>query len=296
MNKGYLYFLTSMIGLPFCDYFAQILLKHSYDLYEIGLGRFFIQTLLIILIMLYMKLPMLITFTRDLIPKMIMAVSWIGLTIGFYESLKYTSISIALSILFTAPLLTIISSAVILKQPISKNNIIACIFGLIGTLIIVRPASDDFNVGALYSLIGAVSFSAMLIVSHKYKKVNPYETQLFSASFSVIFYLMLIKFTVGEILIPTDFDFIKNIIPLGLLGGVFYALVQISHKYNTSQQLAPLQYIEIVSALLIDYFLVGIIPDFTTWLGISMILMSGLIITVKIKHNFLSLIYLKFKL
>ena len=47
MNKGYLYFLTSMIGLPFCDYFAQILLKHSYDLYEIGLGRFFIQTLLI---------------------------------------------------------------------------------------------------------------------------------------------------------------------------------------------------------------------------------------------------------
>ena len=85
MNKGYLYFLTSMIGLPFCDYFAQILLKQSYDLYEIGLGRFFIQTLLIILIMLYMKLPMLITFTRDLIPKMIMALSWIGLTIGFYR-------------------------------------------------------------------------------------------------------------------------------------------------------------------------------------------------------------------
>lgn len=67
--------------------------------------------------------------------------------------------------------------------------------------------------------------------------------------FSMLFYLILIKLTVEKILIPIDFDFVKNII-----------------------------------------------PDFITWLGISMILISGLIITRKIRYNFLSLIYLKFKL
>jgi len=147
---NYLYFLTSMIGLPFCDYFAQVLLKHGYDLYEIDLGRFFIQALLIILIMLYLKLPLSRTFTKDFMPKTLMAISWIGITIGFYESLKYTPASITLSILFIASLITIISSVVILKQSISKNNIVACIFGLIGTLIIVCPVSDDFNIVPLY--------------------------------------------------------------------------------------------------------------------------------------------------
>ncbi len=66
---------------------------------------------------------------------------------------------------------------------------------------------------------------------------------------------------------------------IGLISFAGHGLVVSAFQRGSASMLAPLQYIEIVSATLFGYLVFSNFPDGPTWLGIALIISSGLYIT-----------------
>jgi drug/metabolite transporter (DMT)-like permease len=71
---------------------------------------------------------------------------------------------------------------------------------------------------------------------------------------------------------------------LGLLAALGHYLIIKSFEYTQASILAPYGYTEIITASLIGYFAYGDFPDSYTWIGISVIVASGLYISLREQH------------
>ena len=64
----------------------------------------------------------------------------------------------------------------------------------------------------------------------------------------------------------------------GTLGHFFLIL---SLKFADASKLAPLGYFEIVTNIIIGYYFFGDFPDFWIWLGLIIIISSGIYISIR---------------
>src|SRR5690606_10972594 len=93
-------------------------------------------------------------------PRMQLArgLSLVGITLLFFTGLKYIPLAEATAVMFTAPLLVTMASA-LLGEKVSKGQWLAVVFGLAGVLIIVRPGGALFTPAILLPFGGAICFT-----------------------------------------------------------------------------------------------------------------------------------------
>ena len=66
---------------------------------------------------------------------------------------------------------------------------------------------------------------------------------------------------------------------IGLIASVAHLFIIISSKYADASKLAPLGYTEIITNILISYYYFNELPDNWTYLGLFIIVLSGLYIS-----------------
>jgi len=68
------------------------------------------------------------------------------------------------------------------------------------------------------------------------------------------------------------------------LAAVGHLLIVLAFRMANASLLAPLQYVEIVGATVLGYFMFGDFPDALKWLGIAIIISSGLYLYFRERH------------
>ncbi len=96
-----------------------------------------------------------------------------------------------ISIEFTMPIWTAILAALFIGERINRWKIIAIVLGLIGVLVIVRPAVESVSQGQLYSLVAAIGFSISVILV---KSMTRTESVV-----RIIFWMMVVQAVIGAI-------------------------------------------------------------------------------------------------
>jgi drug/metabolite transporter (DMT)-like permease len=153
--------------------------------------------------------------------------------------------------------------------------------GLFGTCIIVRPGLLEIGLGSILALGAGISYGCYLIATRKLaNSAPPLVTLLFTALVGTIIFSALVP---SYWQTPTDTDFIL-MLALGLLAAIGHYLIIKSFEYAQASVLAPYGYTEIITASLIGYFAFGDFPDYYTWIGISIIITSGIYISVRERH------------
>ena len=71
------------------------------------------------------------------------------------------------------------------------------------------------------------------------------------------------------------------IFAIGVLATVGHLMVVMAFRLASASILAPFQYLEIVTGALIGYWLFGDFPDALKWLGIAIIISSGIYLFVR---------------
>ena len=66
---------------------------------------------------------------------------------------------------------------------------------------------------------------------------------------------------------------------IGLIASVAHLFLILSLKYSDASKLAPLGYTEIITNILISYYYFNELPDNWTYLGLFIIVLSGLYIS-----------------
>jgi drug/metabolite transporter (DMT)-like permease len=109
--------------------------------------------------------------------------------LGWFFALTLIPLGQVVSIEFTMPIWTAILAASFLGEQLTVGKIAAVLLGLIGVIVIVRPATGEINPGQLIALAAALGFGVSIVMM---KSLTRTESAL-----RIIFWMLVIQSAVG---------------------------------------------------------------------------------------------------
>jgi len=274
---------SAMLIVPVMDIIAKYLSSSIHPL-EVTFGRFVFQFLVsLVFALILLRLPRpggqqpVVNFLRGILLA--------SASLCFFIAVKYMSVATAISIFFVEPMILTILAALILKEPVGPRRIGAIAVGLAGALIILRPNLAEIGLVSLLPVATAVLFSFYLLLNRLYPVRDDLLTIQLSAGLAGSLYLgaILLAATtleLGDVVFVWPNAWQVGLLALiGLISFCAHGLVVAAFQRGSASLLAPLQYLEIVSATLFGFLVFADFPDLLTWVGISLIVGSGLYIT-----------------
>ncbi len=266
----------AMLFAPFMDMFAK-LLTETMSPGAIGLGRFLAQSLIL--------LPFVLALGQWRRP------SWLHLLAGCFlgaallsitAALKHMPIPNALAIFFVEPLILTLMSAAILGEKLGWRRLAAVTVGLVGALIVIRPNWAAFGPAAVYPLITAVCFAGYLLITRVMTQQGgrvalQFWIGVFAMGALAVVTLVGDHFGAPALVLswPGQWELLL-LACMGLLAAVSHQLIANAFARAEAGALAPLQSLEIITAVLIGWFVFGDFPDRLTWAGTVIIIGAGI--------------------
>lgn len=204
-------------------------------------------------------------------------------TLVFFTTLTYLPQAEATAINFLAPLIVLSVAPWVLKEPPRISRWIACGVAFVGVLIIIRPGGGLHPMGVLFGLLTACCFAAQFIATRRVATDNPYTSLIWSGAVGTLCLTLALPFTLQAALPVLRELSLGNwalLISTGLSGALGHLLQIGAYRNAAASTLAPFVYLQIVSATAVGWLFWDHFPDGLTWLGIGIIIASGVVIGV----------------
>lgn len=271
----------ALLLLPAIDALAKGLTDEM-PAVEISFGRFFFHFLFLTAVSRLTGWRWSLQWRRPilLLPGLMMALA----TLSIFAAFRYLPLAEALAIFFVEPLILTLLAAVLLHERIGWRTLTACITGFAGTLLVVRPNFLEFGWPALFPFVTAISFAFYMILNRRLVAgYTPIEVQIHTgATASVVLAIALIATalfggTTPAPVIPDAGQWLR-LAGIGAIGTLGHFMISVALQRSSASVIAPLQYLEIVSATFLGLVFFGEFPDAIAWLGIAIIVASGLFV------------------
>ena len=207
-----------------------------------------------------------------------------GMLASLISAFAVMPIATAIAIFFVEPLLLTLLAGPLLGEPPGPRRLAAVAIGLLGALVVIRPGGADFGPATLLPLVAATCYALNMVVLRKASAHTPVlklqcGATLVAAGISLLAMGALAIF--GEVRLPlTTLPGWSwwAIAASGLCAALSFALIGEAFRRTEARALASFQYLEILGATAMGYVVFGDFPDAATWLGVAIILGSGLYI------------------
>ena len=183
------------------------------------------------------------------------------------------------AITFTAPMFLTVLAMLFLHERIHAYRWTALAAGFAGVLIMVGPhlSFGSGSLGVALSL-GAAVFSAVAMMFLRSMSGSGGEHAI-----TITFYFSLTSMAVAALTavggwpMPTGSQW-GFIVLIGVLGVLGQLLMTWSYRYAEASMIAPLDYTNLLFAVLYGYFFFGESPHVSMWIGAPLVIAAGLII------------------
>lgn len=249
----------------------------------VTLGRFMVQAALMAPIITLMRLDWRMSRRAFWLTLARAAVN-IGSTYTFVAAVKVMPIADALAIVFVEPFIILLIGKLVLTEQVGPRRLGAAVVGFIGALFVIQPSFAQFGAVALYPLGTALFFALYILITRALSRdMHPVTMQMHTAlaATAICLPLLALGTALGEealALTPPQGIFWLWVFCVGLAATISHMAMTYALKWAPSSTLAPLHYLEIVTATLFGYLVFGDFPNWLTWIGISIIIGSGLYI------------------
>ena len=262
--------------VPVMDAFAKHL-SSSMDVLQITWGRYFFTLIFTLSLMLIFYRKSLV-WTKKPFLQLIRGLIFVFSTYLFFYAISEISLPKALTLAFVAPICVTALSPFFLKEQVGIKRWLAVFLGFFGTLVVIRPGLIEFNLATFAALGCGICYGFYLIITKKLSSSdNPLLTLLLSG---IVGTIIISPFLPSIWINPTSNQCILLII-IGLIASVAHLLLILSLKYADASKLAPLGYTEIITNIIISYYFFNELPDNWTYLGLFIIVISGLYVSKK---------------
>ena len=282
--RGMALMIVAMLILPIMDGIAKLLsTQYGVTPGQVTFGRFLVQACLLAPII------VLLLGVRGLLPKKLMVNLMRGAIMGtavllFFTALRYMPIADAIAVFFIEPFILTILSVLFLKEVVGWRRTLAMIAGFLGALLIVQPSYAVFGPVSLLPMGTALLFAIYLLITRKVAGDDNPLTMQFAAGVGgsiTLFAIMMLGNTLGveNLSTPDVPEFGIRwvlIFSLGALAAGGHLMVVQAFRMASASILAPFQYLEIIGATIIGFALFGEFPDAVKWVGIAIIVSSGI--------------------
>ncbi len=194
----------------------------------------------------------------------------------FLNGLRFNPLAINTAIAFASPLIITALAVPFLGESVGWRRWGAILVGFGGVLVIVRPIGESINLYALLPLATAVTGAFQDIITRRISDTESALSVLFCST--TLTMLVAACFLLdGTWRLPTLFDFYLLILT-GLLSGAAHYLLIETFVLAEAAVVAPFRYSALVWGLLIGFFVWSDVPTSSDWLGIVLIVGSGIYI------------------
>jgi drug/metabolite transporter (DMT)-like permease len=181
----------------------------------------------------------------------------------------------ALTLAFVAPLVTTALSPILLGEKVGIKRWSAVIVGFIGSLVVIRPGFIEFNLATVAALGTGCLYGVYLIITRKLHSTdNPLLTLLLTGVVGVVVSTFFVPIVWVN---PTNIQWLWLSI-MGIFACLGHILLIYSLRYSDASKLAPFGYFEIITNIILGYYVFKDFPDLWTFLGLFIIISSGIYI------------------
>ena len=272
--KAITFNLLAWVMLPIMDGFAKYL-SSDLPVLQITWARYFFTVAFTLPIMFFF-------FKKNLVwtdkPKLQLIRGLILLTanVCFFYSISIISLAKALTLAFIAPLIVTAFSPIFLGEKVGFRRWSAVIIGFIGSMVVIRPGFVEINLASLAALGTGVMYGFYLIITRKLSSSdNPLLTLLLTGVVGAI----IISFVMPFVWIKPTLNQWSMMAAIGIFACIGHLFIILSLKYADASKLAPFSYFEIVTNIIIGYYFFSDFPDKWTFLGLFIIILSGIYIS-----------------
>ena len=272
--KAIIFILLAGVMLSIKDGFAKFL-SSDLPVLQITWARYFFTVAFTLPIMFFF-------FRKNLVwtdkPKLQLIRGLILLTANllFFYSISIISLAKALTLAFIARLVVTAFSPIFLGEKVGFKRWSAVIIGFIGSMVVIRPGFVEINLASLAALGTGVTYGFYLIITRKLSSSdNPLLTLLLTGVVGAI----IISFVMPFVWIKPTLNQWSMMAAIGIFACVGHLFIILSLKYADASKLAPFSYFEIVTNIIIGYYFFSDFPDKWTFLGLFIIILSGIYIS-----------------
>lgn len=204
-----------------------------------------------------------------------------GATACFFTGLANLPLPASASILFLAPLILTLLGGVVLRERLTLRKVALCLAGFPCVLLIIRPGFDGFKWDALYPLAAAFLFAFYFLLTRLASgQGSPLSMHVMAAVSGTValaawLYAGLAISDRPQIVWPTTIPAWISIASLGVISTIAHMAIIVAFARAPASVLAPLNYLEIVSATALSFIVFRTFPDVWTVIGALLIMAIG---------------------
>jgi drug/metabolite transporter (DMT)-like permease len=201
----------------------------------------------------------------------------LGATLSFVFAVRYLPLANAVAILYIYPFLVALLSPWLLAERASPAAWLGVVCGFAGVLIVMRPDLGVLNVGTIAAIATGVFYAFHIIITRKLANAAP---ALVSNSYMALVAFVLISPLAWVLWQPVSLKQAAILFVMGAVNAVAHLLIINAFARASAPALAPFTYAEIVAAIGWGILFFADIPDAITFIGIAVIIASGVIVSL----------------
>ena len=200
----------------------------------------------------------------------------------FFTALSISPIAKVTALGFTAPIFMAILAVLVLGERFRIYRWSAIFLGFVGMLIILRPGLVAIDTGALLVTGSAALWAVAMIII---KIQSRTESSLTIVAYMGIF---LGVFSIAPALWvwqPFGLKTLGLMMLIGLFGSIAQMAISQSLKETDPTALMPFDFLKLIWTAMIGAWFFAEIPDIYTWIGATVIFLSGLFIAFRERNS-----------
>ncbi|NTE81375.1 DMT family transporter [Agrobacterium tumefaciens] len=283
--KGMTIMAGCMLVLPVMDAIAKYMaVSGGMSPAQVTFYRFFFQVLCTLPLLLVVSHRALFSAKRPWM-NCLRGVLHASASLMFFAAVKYMPLADVFAIYFVEPFMLTMMSALFLGDKVGWKRWTAIAVGFGGALIVIQPSFEIFGWTSLLPVACAFLYTLYLFLNRAIGDADsPLVMQTMSGIAGTVF--MGAALFAGDALGDKDFAVslpqsgfaLALLVLLGSISGYMHLLIVRAFRLAPLSLLAPFQYFEIISATILGYALFSDFPTPSKWLGILIIVASGLFI------------------
>jgi drug/metabolite transporter (DMT)-like permease len=193
---------------------------------------------------------------------------------------------------FVSPIFAVVLAATMLKEHVGPFRWGAVALGFAGVLVMLAPhgglshlAASGFSTGAGLAITGAFLSAFVVVFIRQMSTTERSET--------IVFYFMSVCSLAGLVSmiwwrVPLSGAQVGLLVVCGILGGIGQICMTFSYRYAEPSLLAPFDYVAMVWAVALGWFIFAEVPEPLVMLGAGVVIAAGLFIAWRERHMHLA--------